>query len=100
MQRKVTSRSDIEQQSLFILFGHLVEFLSKMTPQDTRFKAEQRTDLSLGGTVMGRVRLERNFKSLARIRRMKTPCPSQLKSILWEERYVGLTCVRLFHPWP
>lgn len=88
MQRKVTPRSDIKQQSLFILFGHLVELLAKMTPQDTRFKAEQKTDLSLGVTVMGRVKLERNFKFLARIRRkllvLHSSNPSTGKRGMWD----------------
>lgn len=98
MQRKVTPRSVIKQQSLFILFGHLVELLAKMIPQDTRFKAEQKTDLSLGVTVVGRVKLERNFKSLARIRRkllvLHSSNPSTGKRGMWD------SCVRLFHPWP
>lgn len=41
---------------------------------------------------MGRVRSARN--KMATVGRMKAPCPSQLKSVLWEEMYVGLTCVR------
>jgi len=47
---------------------------------------------------MGGVRSAIN--KMARMRRIKALCPSPLKSILWEEMYVGLSCVRLFHSWP
>lgn len=47
---------------------------------------------------MGRVRSAKN--KMMRIKKMKAHCPSQLNPILWEEMYVGLTCIKIFHPWP
>lgn len=98
MQRKVRPGSDLEQQSPFHSLWTSCGAPYQKDTAGHHIQGWAGNRPFLRGDSNGRVRSARN--KTARIRRRKAPCPSQLKSILWEEMYMGLTCVRLFHPWP
>lgn len=87
IQRKVRSGMNMNSRAVFILFQQSVELFGKKTPHDSRLSRKQ--TFPWGQQLWAE--LDQQSMKWQRLERWKPLVPHKLKSILWEDIYVGLS---------